>query len=380
MRRTFLVMALIFLLSMGGIGHPQKKVETKMIDGIPHVMNPKKPLRGTVQLEVEKTLEINPYVYEQFGLRYFTFVRDSNGDVILYNSDIVEAQRFNNRGEHLGSLVRKGQGPGEFSDFGFFKVFFTEAKIVVTGNRKLARFDKTGRFLEEEKTGERSVYLVNENSFITENSRPDEKGMFVKIVFVELPTANDAQPSKTTLFEAAGVGMIKVKNGGFDDEYVTPNIRYAFDNSSQTIYLVHNKEYKIHAKNLKGDRLRIIERSYRTISLSREGRKKLLSKFKGGDIKSLEAAYPDELVAIKDIKVLPCGWLAVYRITGAELFKIDVFNPEGKYIYILEPPKGISLEEAVFHEKGFSLVEEKGEVLVYSDYRVKNLATIFRCR
>jgi len=202
--------------------------------------------------------------------------------------------------------------------------------------------------------------------------------MFVKIIFVELPRAKDAQPTRTILFEAAGVGMIKVQNGGFYDEYVTPDIRYTIDIASRTIYLIHNQEYKIYVKSLKGDILRVIERPHRAVGLNNEGRKKLLSKFKGGDLKSIEAAFPDKLVVIKDIRVLPRGWLAVYRITGAELFEIDIFDPEGKYRYILEPPQRISLEKAIFHDRGFSLVEEKDDLLVYADYRIKNIPEIFK--
>ncbi len=378
MNRAFFIGGTLCLLLLQGTVYSQDKAEMKTIDGVIHVLNPKKPIQGTVRLQAEKTLEINPYVYEQIGLKYFDFVRDSNGDVILYNPNVVEAQRFNSQGKYLGPLVRKGQGPGEFPNFSFFKVFFTEAGILATGNLKLAKFDKSGRFLGEEIIGERSVYFVDENSFITRSSRPDEKGMSVKIVFVELPTAKEAQPSRTTLFEAAGVGQINIQKGGFYDEYVTPDIRYAVDRSPKTIYLVHNKEYKIHVKSLKGDILRVIERPYRAIGLNSEGRKRLLSKFKGGDLKSLEAAYPNKLVVIKDIKTLPRSWLAVYRITGAELFEIDIFDPEGKYRYVLEPPQGISLENAVFHDSGFALVEEKDDFLVYADYRIKNLPEIFK--
>jgi hypothetical protein len=378
MKRAFFIWGTVCLLLSLEPAYSQDKVEIKTMDGVIHVLNPKKPLKGTVKLQAEKTLEINPYVYEQIGLKYFDFVRDSNGDVILYNPNVVEAQRFNSKGEYLGALVRRGQGPGEFPNFSFFKVFFTEAKIVAMGNMKLAKFDKSGRFLGEEIIGERSRCLVNEDAFITESSRPDDKGMFVKIVFVGLPREKDAQPLKINLFEAAGVGMIKYQNGGFDDEYVTPNIRYAVDRSSKTIYLVHNKEYKIHVKSLKGDILRVIEKPHRTIGLSSKGRKKLLSKFKGGNLKSLEAAYPDKLVVIKDIKMLPRGWLAVYRVTGAELFEIDVFNPEGKYFYVFEPPEGISLEKAVFHDGGFALAEEKDDLLVYADYKLRNLPEIFK--
>jgi hypothetical protein len=144
------------------------------------------------------------------------------------------------------------------------------------------------------------------------------------------------------------------------------------------IVLAHNKEYRIFVKSLKGKILQVIERPFRLARLNSEGRKKLLSRFKGGNIQAIENAYPDQLVAIKDLQPLPQGWLAVFRVTGAEQFEIDVLDSEGNYTYVFEPPAGMSLSEAVFHESGFAMKEEKGDYMTYADYRVKNLPEIFR--
>mgnify|MGYP001068819073 CR=1 FL=1 len=38
----------------------EKSVQVETIEGVPHVMNPEKPLKGTILLELEKKLEINP--------------------------------------------------------------------------------------------------------------------------------------------------------------------------------------------------------------------------------------------------------------------------------------------------------------------------------
>ena len=38
----------------------EESVQIEVIDGIPHIMNPDMPLKGTVLLELEKQLEINP--------------------------------------------------------------------------------------------------------------------------------------------------------------------------------------------------------------------------------------------------------------------------------------------------------------------------------
>jgi hypothetical protein len=147
--------------------------------------------------------------------------------VILYHPNVVEAQRFDHEGEWVGPLVRKGKGPGEFPDFSFVRVFFVEDKIVAAGNMKLGVFDKNGLLKKEKKIGERSVRLIDENSYIFEDSKPDEKGLFKQIVYVELPNA-EAQPAeKAVLFEAAGVGWIRIPGGGFGDDWVTPDIEYA---------------------------------------------------------------------------------------------------------------------------------------------------------
>ena len=53
----------------------QDKVERIIENGVAHIMNPEKPLNGEVQLDIEKTLEINPYQFEEVGLRRFSFCR-----------------------------------------------------------------------------------------------------------------------------------------------------------------------------------------------------------------------------------------------------------------------------------------------------------------
>jgi hypothetical protein len=108
---------LILVLSLFFYCSPKnEKVEKIVIDGVVHIMNPEKPLRGEVILDIEKTREINPYQYEEVGLGSFSSIRDKDGEVILSDSSRAEAQRFNKNGEYIGKLFRKGQGPGEFPE------------------------------------------------------------------------------------------------------------------------------------------------------------------------------------------------------------------------------------------------------------------------
>ncbi len=91
------------------------------------------------------------------------------------------------------------------------------------------------------------------------------------------------------------------------------------------------------------------------------------------------SAYPDTLVAIKGIKILPNGYLAVYRVSGIETVEVDVFDHEGRYVYIMKPPQGVSLETAKFYSFGFTAKETKeNDLEVYAEYRIKNLPDIFQ--
>ena len=50
-----------------------QQVQGVVIEGIRHIMNPEVPLKGTIELELEKQLEINPYVHEEIGMRGISF-------------------------------------------------------------------------------------------------------------------------------------------------------------------------------------------------------------------------------------------------------------------------------------------------------------------
>ena len=89
------------------------------------------------------------------------------------------------------------------------------------------------------------------------------------------------------------------------------------------------------------------------------------------------SAYPNRLIAVKDVKPLPKGYLAVYRVSGVKKFEIDVFDPQGRYVYALIPPPEVKMDEAQFFNFGFGTVEETGDSFAYREYRVNNLPEVF---
>ncbi len=379
MKKIIYFILVIFLFVY--CGPKEGKVEKIIVDGVVHIMNPENPLKGTVLLDVEKTREINPYIHEEVDLGGFYHVRDTDGEVILFNANKTEAQRFNHNGEYLGSLVRKGQGPGEFPDMQMFWVYFMNGQIWASGARKMAKYDKSGQFIDERRTGYYPSVFVDENTFFISERDRNEEGWIGRISLVNLSPDKEKESSEEDFFREENTGMIQRKDGrgGFGSEWGIPDIRFVYNQENKKLYVGLNSEYKIYVKNLKGELQHVIEKTYKHVRVSMEDKKKILYWAKNDEFgKWALSVYPDTLVAIKEIKILPKGYLAVYRVSGVQTYEVDVFDPEGQFVYIIKPPEGISLDDVKFYDFGFAIREtQEDEFLVYTEYSIKNLPDIF---
>jgi len=357
----------------------EEQVQVVLIDGVRHIKNPETPLKGTVVLEVEKTFEINPYEHEEVGLKSFNSVRDKDGEVILFDINNSEAQRFADDGEYLGSLFRKGQGPGEFTERALLYVRFINGGIWVTGRQKLAIFDKEGQFVEEFHIGDSIAHFINKNQYVTDKRTRKDQDQIKQIMLKNIKEKHEISEGPIFM-EGKNLGMLRNPSGGggFGDQWGTPDIVYAVDREMKKIYLAKNTEQKIHVKDLDGNTLYIIENPHARVKISLKEKEDLLEwMLKDGRSKWALKVYPDELVAFTKMKVLPRGCLAVSRVSGLKKIEIDIFDSEGRFIYILELPENISLERADFYDFGFTTVEDKDDMPVYVEYRIKNLSKIF---
>ena len=354
-------------------------VEIVMIDGIKHIQNPAEPIKGTIVLELEKKLEINPYDYEEIGFNYYQSVKDpEDGEVMLFDVNGSEAHRFSGEGEYQGSLIRHGEGPGEFPPRRIMYVHFVDGQIWVTGNDKLAKFAKSGEFIDEFRLDDTLPHFIDNLNYLSNIQWRDEHGVHKRIVLKNI-TEQKTIEEVLTFLEADNVGMIMKPGGGggFGDDWSVPNIDFAFDPEHRKLFLVYASEYRITAKDLKGNTLFVIVRPYEPVKVSRADVKTMLPWVDEGRSKWIFEAYPDKLVAITKMFRLPHGFLAVYRVSGLREDEIDIYDPDGRYVYVMELPEGMELRRPVFLDFGFSTIEDRDDIPVYVEYRVKNLPDIF---
>jgi hypothetical protein len=358
-----------------GLTLGQNRAKVKTINGVPHVLNPAKPLKGIVSLEIEKILEIDPYKIDDVGMRMILFARDDDGSVVLYDPNSVEARRFNEKGEHLGLLFRKGQGPGEFWQGAGVNIFFSHNQIWAFNMVKLAKFDKDGRFLEEKKLGSWPAILVSDDLCFKRVRFQDTE----KIVLTSLDSGKENSAAAIMFFQAKKVGVHRSPDGerGFASILVIPEINIAYNPNRQIFYGALNTEYKIHAKNLKGETVFVIEKPHKKIKLSRKDKEQILYVRDASDNWKFDAC-PDYLVAISELAVLPNDYLAVGHFTSIKEREIDIFDPRGEYVYVLKLPARMRLDRTEFFRGGIATGMESKEGYLYAEFKVKNLPEIFR--
>ncbi len=372
--------AIVVLALVVAASAVQDKIEFKTIDGVPHIFNPAKPLKGTIKLEVEQTRTIDPYEQSEVGMRMILFSRRDSGEVVLYDPNGAEAHRFGSDGKYLGLLTKKGQGPGEFSPSQGYFAYFFGPDVYVFGGRKVARFDSFGKLLQERILKSRQYAPVDGTRFLAENITLDEKRNQTKTLQVVTFDFNGREDS-VDLLKAVNVGMIRNPNGqgGFSEMWATPGIFYAADASSGRVYCGLNTKYEIRIKDLSGKDVRIIHRDFENVKVKRADVEKMMAwATKNERSRWILDAYPDRFLAIKEVAALPRGYLAVFCVTGPEMSEIDVFNPKGEFVYALIPPPGIDMKIQVqFFPAGFAVVETQDDSVVYREYRIKNLPEIF---
>jgi len=351
------------------------QVDVKTIDGIKHVINPAKPIKGLIKLELEKVREIDPYAISDLNLRFMYCARADDGSVVLFDPNYGEAGRFSPEGKFLGRLFSKGQGPGEFSS-GVFIYPRPGGFLATNIFSKIVKFDKNGKFIEEWRIPNAAYLILDEDSFLEETRGPDIRTVRL------IRTPHDKQDSRppVVLFEAKETWMHRPSDGssrGFGNVWVSPNILETYDPEAKRIYLALNKTMSVRVFDSGGKALFIIDKPHTPIKLTRKEKENLLRWKDAADNWKIDIC-PDHLVALRDLAVMPGGRLAAFRFVSPDKAEIDVFDAEGRFCYTMTLPDGFFLREISFFTSGIAGMEYRDDTTAYVEYRIKNLPDIFR--
>jgi hypothetical protein len=151
--KTVVISTVLFvLIFVALISYGDQKAKWKgkieIENGVKVIKNPKDPLYGEIELELEEDLSIGREDDENYLFyRVRGVALDSEENIYVLDKGNFRIQKFDKNGECLQTIGRKGQGPGEFqAALGFF--IDAEDNIYLNDFRQIDRFNKQGQFID----------------------------------------------------------------------------------------------------------------------------------------------------------------------------------------------------------------------------------------
>ena len=169
---------LVSLVFLGANQNQQWKGTVSEVNGIKVVNNPKEPLYGEIEFELQEVLSIsnekdeNSLFYEIVDIAL-----DSQDNIYVLEFKNNRIQKFNKDGKYLQTIGRKGQGPGELQS-PFQILLDSKDNIYINDDRKIKCFDKEGNFFKEIILKNRIIdFLLNSKAnFLIRTNKASESG------------------------------------------------------------------------------------------------------------------------------------------------------------------------------------------------------------
>lgn len=319
-------------------------------NGVKVIVNPEEPMFGEINLELKKDLSIGGRHDENFqfyGVRGIDV--DGKGNIYVVDSGNHRVQKFDKTGNHLASIGRRGQGPGEFNNPLNIRCHAETGYIFVNEpSGRISAFKQDGRYLDQDiLPGEAltDFYIDADQNVIGNVSASRyrslvsiEKGERGGRKIVEFPFQVNIQVRSRS---EKGAGTFSQAFGGTHG--------YEFDLflsqiDSKTFIYGFSRDYELPVINGQGENLFIIRKNALTKNFSKKIRDRIIygvkmSALRRGKSVSDDYAYsfPEHMPFFYSIMADSEG--LIYVQTGTEELDpsrartYDIFTRDGYYMY-----------------------------------------------
>ena len=307
------------------------------------IKNENKPLKGEWDFQPQPVWEV-----ESAGDDVLSEARaihpDDNGNVFLFEGKHRKFFAFAPDGKFLYSFGKTGEGPGEYKLV--FDFFLVGNYVIAPDQGKIHYFTRKGEFVKSANPGVLFFprLFIDENRFITVDEVNEKKKQYEKLEIYDLDrksrsalTEITAEKSLTASAESEGRQMTLVIKIGD----ITPVVVITLHQN--LLYYGKNDNYLVKKIDLNGKELLAFSlQGRKQKEITREYKKKRIDQIKlnGGAIpadmaKQMIDGMPDYAPYFNRITIEENGLIYVFmndpaNETGLE---IDIFSPEGKYLY-----------------------------------------------
>lgn len=311
------------------------------------VKNEDKPSKGQWDFQLQKMWEVGSAGEDVLVEARQIQVDDDEkvyGNVYLLDMKYFKFFVFSPEGEFLFSFGKRGEGPGEIK---FPFSFFIQGNyIIVPDQGRIHYFTKKGKFVKTANPGfiSHPKTFIDENRFIMVQDREDEKSKFEELEIYDTTTKERAAIAEVTAEKSLtassntsqGQMVLKIK-----DANTTPLVVVTAHNNE--LYFGKNDTYWIKKIDLKGNELlsfSILDKKRKNIPVAYKRKRISNIKLNGQKMpeelaKQLIKGMPDYCTYFSGVSIEENGLIYVYLndITNETGKEIDIFSPEGKYLY-----------------------------------------------
>ena len=302
------------------------------------VQNRDKPLQGEWDFRLEKVWEVDKAGPDVFG-RPFTLTVAEDGRLYLFDAKNDQNYILDKNGAFIATFGKSGQGPGELT--GQERTHLIDGKLAIIDRRGIQYFSRDGEYLKttgQEKLRRPSQIVISEDEFIafpvTGIGSEDGRG---EVYYCNLNTDVEKKIGEFSLTQA-GIGQA---SGTVMDIIViglSPLLTACCEGDRLVWGASHS--YQIHISDLEGRALGGFSVDRKDKRVSESFKRKF---FKGMNIPpemvaSIAKSFANKLTHFYQIEVHD-GLIYVFVPEldldqgTARIAQIDIFSPEGKYLY-----------------------------------------------
>lgn len=337
------------------------------------VTNTDKPAKGEWDFKLQKVWSLN-----EAGDDVLTQIQqirvDSKGNIYLLDQQLTKFFVFSPDGKFLYSFGKPGEGPGELKRV--FNFFMVEDHILVPDMGNIHYFSKDGKYIKSANPGQMifPMAFVDLDRFLMVPLHMG--GGKKKEDAIEIFNLNTNTSSK--LVTIAPEKDLTFSGGGL-------RVRLKIPDTTPGIILGMNGENILYGKSDRYQITQIDQKGNEMFSFSLTGRerKKITDEakrnrfknisFNGGQmpadmINQMVKQIPNHSVYFRGINIGPDGNIYVYiaDMSNTRTQEIDIFSPEGKYLYHtdIKLPDTLSINSSIAFGKDYLVVfaeDEEGE-------------------
>jgi hypothetical protein len=339
-----------------------------------------RPLKGEWDFRPQKVWEIDNVNNSPFG-RPSELRASQNEKIYFHDFDQDVSHVSNSEGKIINSFAKQGTEPGEVSRY--LNCFVAGDKVVVGSPDKLHFYSEQGTFIESFENNlffRFPLLFLNENEFLyAPQGMGQPLGDKIKIMSVNLRSNLEKLLFEFSVSreEKAGAGGPPVVVLG-----LTPQVKIGYDPGAQKLYIGRSDDYTIHVADAKGNKLYSFGLDRERKGVTNEEKKKHFEKssIPKDRIDKIIPTLPEKLTYFFRIQFVE-NFVFVYFTESLERLQekiaVDIFSPEGKYLYRShlkfegETPIYTHVEKVVI--KGshcYALLDEESGKSILAKYKI----------